>query len=167
MHMANACTGTTVLSFPTPILSMNEAFSLPRWRWIALLSIAHRYEFMDARARAIREIYDPIGKRDKARSGSNLDPDSEPPDYLTLISIAEEYDVPLHQALPCFVELVMRKEPLTEVEIADSSPLTVHRLARAREEFLCNPERPFDSRKIAKHNRMGHYIWSVGKKMMV
>lgn len=129
---------------------MNEGFSLPRRRWIALLSIAHRYEFPDARARAIREIYDPLGKREKARSGWNPDPDSEPPDYLTLISMAEKYDVPLHQALPCFVEVVTRKWPLTEVKIADSSPLTVHRLARAREEFLCNPERFFDSSNIAK-----------------
>ena len=161
--MANACTGT-VLS-PTPILSMNEGFSLPQSRWIALLSIAHRYEFMDARARSILEIYDPIGKRDKARAGSDLDQYSEPPDYLTLISIAEKYDVPFHQALPCFVELVTRKEPLTEVEIADSSPLTVHRLARAREEFLCNIDRPFDSRNIAK--QIVWDIWSVGKKMMV
>jgi hypothetical protein len=71
----------------------------------------------------------------------------------------------IHQALPCFVELVTRNEPLTEVEIASSSPLTVHRLARAREEFLCNPERVFDSRNIAK--KIVWDIWSVGKKMMV
>jgi hypothetical protein len=33
------------------------AFSLPHASWIALLSIAHRYDFPNVRTRAIREIF--------------------------------------------------------------------------------------------------------------
>jgi hypothetical protein len=36
----------------------NATFRLPQSSWMALLSIAHRYEFMTVRERAIREIYD-------------------------------------------------------------------------------------------------------------
>jgi hypothetical protein len=36
---------------------MNDTFCLSQSSWVALLSIAHRYEFMNARKRAIREIY--------------------------------------------------------------------------------------------------------------
>ena len=114
---------------------MHDGFSLPRSRWIVLLSIAHRYEFMDVRARAIREIYDPLGKRDK-KSISDPGPDPEPPNYVTLILTAEKYNVPLEQALPSYMDLVMRKDPLKEGEIACLSALTVHQLASAREEYF-------------------------------
>jgi len=43
--------------FPT-VLRTNDTFRLPQSSWMALLSIAHRYEFMNAQKRAIREIYD-------------------------------------------------------------------------------------------------------------
>jgi len=115
---------------------MHDSFSLPRSRWIALLSIAHRYEFENVRARAIREIYDPLGKRDKIKSSPDPGPDPEPPDYLVLILTAEKYNVPLERALPAYIGLVMRKDPLTQAEIVRSSALTVHRLASAREEYL-------------------------------
>ena len=124
--MANACTGT-VLSFPTPVLSMHDGSLLSRSSWIPLLSISHRYEFLNVRERAIREIYGPRG---------NSVPDLEPPDNLTLILTAEKYDVPPQQAFPLFVELVMRNEPLTEVEITRLPALTVHRLAHAREDYF-------------------------------
>ena len=138
---------------------MHDGFSLPRSRWIALLSIAHRYEFMTVRARAIREIYNPPRKQDKEKSGS--DPDSEPPpDCLTPILLAEKYDVPLQQALPSFIELVVRKEPLTEAEIARSPVLTLHRLARAREDVRVEGGF-FDQRNVAK--KIVCNIWPAGK----
>ena len=124
------------LSFPMPVPSMRDGFSLPRSSWIALLSIAHRYEFLNVRERAIREIYDPQGNWDKGNSGSVPVLDPEPPDDLTLLLTAEEYDVPLQQVLPTLVELVMRKETLTETEITRLSATTLHRLSRAREDYL-------------------------------
>jgi len=155
--------GVTELEFETLLLyfymGMHDGFSLPQSRWVALLSIAHRYEFMSVRARAIREIY-LLGKRNKEKPASNLAPDSEPLNCLGLISLAEKYDVPLEQALPYFVELVVRKEPLTEAEIAGSPVLTVHRLARAREEVRTMRGGLFDNnitRKIVCD------IWPAGK----
>jgi len=130
--------GVTELEFETLLRyfykGMHDDFSLPQSSWIALLSIAHRYEFLNVRVRAIREIYDPVKQRDEGPPSS--DSPSEPPDYLMLMLTAEKYDVPLEQALPSFVGCVMREEPLTEVEIARLSTLTAHRLARAREDYL-------------------------------
>jgi len=128
-------------SLSPPVLSTHDGPSLHQLEWIALLSIAHRYEFLDVRARAIREIYDPPGQRDKETSGSGSGPGSGLPDYLTLILTAEKYDVSLEQALSSFVGLVKREESLTEVEITRLSALTVHRLARARELYLRMKER--------------------------
>lgn len=115
---------------------MHDGFSLPRSNWIALLSIAHRYEFLNVRERAIREIYDPQRNLDKGKSGSDSVTDPEPPDNVTLLSTAEKYDVPLKQVLPTLVELVMRTDTLTEIEITRLSAATLHRLARAREDYL-------------------------------
>jgi len=113
---------------------------------------------MNVRARAIREIY-PLGKRDQEKPASNLVQDSKPLSCLELISLAEKYDVLLEQALPYFVELVVRKEPLTEAEIARSPVLTVHRLARAREEARAS-RGLFDSRITKK---IVGDIWPAGK----
>jgi hypothetical protein len=110
---------------------MNDNFYLPQSSWIALLSIAHRHEFENVFKRAIREIFDrPPGERGEPDSDLELSD-------LKLISVAEKYDVPFDYVLPNLVVLVMRKEPLTEVEVSLLSPLTVSRLARAREDFLC------------------------------
>ena len=144
--MANVCTATCVSFFPTPVLSMHNDFDLPESSWIALLSIAHHYEFLNVRERAIREIYGPLRRWNVMQPGWDPGPPQlspmvqapapEVPDHLTLISTAEKYDVPFRRVLPSFVELVMREEPLTEVEIARLSTLTMYRLARAREDYL-------------------------------
>ena len=104
---------------------MNDNFKLPQSRWIALLSIAHRFEFQNVFERAMREIYD--------RPASEREESDDP----HLIKVAEKYDVPFEYMAPNLVALVMREEPLTEVEVSLLSPLTVSRLGRAREEFLC------------------------------
>jgi len=157
--------GVTELEFETLLRffykGMHDGFSLPRSRWIVLLSIANHFEFMNVRERAIREIYDPPGKRDKEKSSSTPVPDPHPPDRLTLILTAEKYDVPLQQALPSFVELVMRKEPLTEVEIARLPVQTLHRLARAREEYLRTRDGIFEYRSAA--TKIVCNIWPAGK----
>ena len=132
-----------------PVLSTDVEFSLPRSSWIALLSIAHRYDILNAQVRAICEIYDPLGKLVKRKISSDSIPDSEPPDCMTLVLTAEKYGVPLRVALPSYVELVMREEPLTEVEIAHLSALTLHRLARAREEYLRTREKYSDHHNAA------------------
>jgi hypothetical protein len=109
---------------------MHDDFSLPQPRWIALLSIAHRYEFLKVRERAIREVYGPLQKLDPAELSL------QDHDHQLLISVAEKYDVPPRYMLPSLTALVQRKEPLTEIEIANISALTVSRLARAREDVM-------------------------------
>jgi len=102
--------------------SMHDGFSLPQQSWIALLSIAHRYDFLNVRERAIREIYDPAAQ--------------QPQDPMLLISIAERYDVPPKNLIPSLVSFVLRPQSLSEGEIARFSALTVSQLTHAREEFL-------------------------------
>jgi len=110
---------------------MHDGFSLPQSSWIALLSIAHYYEFLNVRERAIREIYGLTAQ--------------QPQDYMLLISVAEKYDVSPKHFLPSLVSLVMRPQSLSEGEVARFSALTVSRLAQAREEFVrrtVNPPPP-------------------------
>jgi hypothetical protein len=135
---------------PLTTLSMRDGFSMTQKRWIALLSITHRYEFMKVRKHAIREIYDrPIKKRRVTPQAQDADAESSPdsdansdsdaawkPDYLMLITMAEEYDVPLRHVLPYLVAIVMRDESLREEEITTLSTPTVYRLSRAREDFI-------------------------------
>jgi hypothetical protein len=125
------------------VLRTNDPFCLPQSSWVALLSIAHRYEFMNVRKRAIREIYDRKPSKypnaQRANTDSDSDVASDPkstPDYVMLISAAEKYDVPLRHVVPAFVAVVMREQPLADIEAALLSMDTVVRLARAREEFL-------------------------------
>ena len=101
---------------------MHDGFSLSQSSWIALLSIAHHYEFLNVRERAIREIYDPAAQ--------------QPQDHELLISVAEKYDVPPEHLVPSFVALVLRSQPLSESEVGFFSALTVSRLAHAREDFV-------------------------------
>ena len=102
--------------------SMHDGFSLPQSSWIALLSIAHRYEFLNVRERAIREIYDLAAQ--------------PPQDPMLLISVAEECDVPPKHLVPSLVAFLLRPQPLSEGEVLRFSALTVSRLAHAREDFV-------------------------------
>jgi hypothetical protein len=101
---------------------MHDDFSLPRASWIALLSIAHRYDFSNVRTRAIREVFDESKIAEE--------------DHSLLVSVAVKYDVPSKHTLPLLITIVKRKQPLTENEVANLSALTVSRLAQAREEFV-------------------------------
>ena len=126
--------------FPT-VLRKNDNFRLSQSSWMALLSIAHHYGFPNTRERAIREIYDsgPSKYRNAQRANTDSDSDVAPgTDHAMLISAAEKYDVPLKHVVPTFVALVMRKEPLTEVEVALFSVGMIVRLAGAREDLLRN-----------------------------
>jgi len=118
--------GVTELEFETLLRyfykSMHDGFSLPQPSWIALLSIAHQYEFLNVRERAIREIYNPAAQ--------------QPQDHELLISVAEKYDVPPKHLIPSLVALVLRTQPLSEGEVGFFSALTVSRLAHAREDFV-------------------------------
>ena len=111
---------------------MHDGFSLPQANWIALLSIAHHYEFLNVRERAIREIYEPAAAQ-------------QPHDHMLLISVAEKYDVPPKHLVPSLVSFVMRPQSLSEGEVTRFSALTVSRLAHAREDFVrktVNPPLP-------------------------
>jgi hypothetical protein len=114
------------LGFPGGLFS----FILPQASWIALLSIAHRFEFLDVRERAIHEIYGPF----KARRHADQASSEEELEFRLLISVAEKYDVPPLNIFPLLIPFVVRKQPLTEDEVSSFSALTVSRLARAREE---------------------------------
>lgn len=112
------------------IIRMHHDFDLPQSRWITLLSIAHRYEFLGVCKRAVYELFDrPASERQNSPSESE-------PGYAVLISVAEKYDVPLQHVLPSIIALVMRAESLMEVEVAHLSTLTICRLGRAREEYV-------------------------------
>ena len=109
---------------------MCHDFHLPQSSWITLLSIAHRYEFLNVYERAIYELYDlPASERQSSDSDSKLG-------HAMLISVAEKYDVPLQHVLPSIVALVMRTESLMEAEVVHLSTLTICRLGRAREEYV-------------------------------
>src|SRR5712691_6315955 len=116
--------------FPT-VLRMFHDFNLPESSWITLLSIAHRYEFLNIYKRAIYELFDrpPGGGRQSSDSASN-------PSYAKLISVAAKYEVPIQHVLPSIVALVMRPEPLMEIDVVHLSTLTICHLGRAREEYL-------------------------------
>ena len=155
-----------LLSFPALVPSTHDGFSIPRSSWIALLSIAHRYEFLNVRERAIREIYDPQRNGHKGKSGSDHVLDPEPPDHVTLLLTAEKYDVPLQQVFPTLVELVMRKDTLSEIEITRLSAATLHRLASAREDYLCSRQPPYSNLLGPRQAAEGivSNIWKAGKK---
>ena len=151
------------------VLRTNDNFRLPQSSWVALLSITHRYEFTDMRERAIREIYDsgPSKYRNVQRANTDPDSDIDPnSDHAMLISAAEKYDVPLQHVVPTFVALVMRKEPLTEAEVALFSIGTIVRLARAREDLLRNTAtgtQPCENRA----RRIVCVIWPVPQKQRI
>jgi hypothetical protein len=128
--------------FPDGIII--HSFALPQESWITLLSIAHRYEFMDVRERAIGEIYDPfrarwdlIAKSTKTKE-QKIQQELQQHDYQLLISVAEKYDVPPCHIAPLLLPFVVRQQSLTVSEVLRFSALTITRLAHARENFLRN-----------------------------
>lgn len=125
------------------LYSIYDGFTLSQESWVALLSIAHRYEFLDVRERAIREIYGPFRARLKRwdsmtreRREQEIQQELQQHDYQLLISVAEKFDVLTHDVVPLLLPFVVRERPLTEREILRFSPLTISRLAHAREDFL-------------------------------
>jgi hypothetical protein len=142
---------------------MHDDFRLSQSKWIPLLSIAHRYEFLNVWKRAIREVYD----RELVECmPSESDPE---PGCAMLISLAEKYDVPLQHVERYIVMLVTQSEPLTEDQVALFSTATMYRLARAREELL---RRSLPSRgQLVSANFQGDTakeivsnIWRIAKK---
>jgi hypothetical protein len=110
---------------------MRDDFSLPQTSWIALLSIAHRFNFSNVRKRAIQEIFHPPGPTKQQSK-----------DYVMLLSLGDKYVVPQKDLLPLLAALVVRPQYLTEDEVAHLPALTVSRLARAREELACEIANP-------------------------
>jgi hypothetical protein len=127
---------------PNGLFSIYDGFSLPQASWIALLSIAHRYEFLNVRERAIREIYGPFRARLKQWSSLaadkrelQLQQELQEHDYQLLISVAEKHDVRLEDIVPLLLPFVVREQPMTEDEVLRFSALTVSRIAHAREDY--------------------------------
>ena len=149
------------------IHSIYDGFTLPQESWIALLSIAHRYEFLNVRDRAVREIYGPFATRLKrwdstmTREGrkQEMQKQLQQHDCQLLISVAEKYGVLLRHVIPLLLPFVEREQPLTEEEVLRFSALIVSRLAHAREEFQRESLRPFGTRPEAQE--ILYRIWEV------
>jgi len=105
--------------------SVHGGISLPRTSWIPLLSIARRYDISYLRDRAIDRIF-----------GAPPPESGNDPQLLQLlVSVVEEFDLPLEHLVPWLIALVERPNPLTEDEVALFSVSTRSRLAHAREVF--------------------------------
>jgi len=108
-----------------------------------LLSIAHRYDFLNVRERAIREIYGPFRAlqerwakmKSVEKRREEMEQELQQHDYQLLISVAEKYNVPLRHIVPLLLLFVVREQPLTEGEISGISALTLSKIAHAREKF--------------------------------
>ncbi|KAF8480089.1 hypothetical protein DFH94DRAFT_740239 [Russula ochroleuca] len=149
----------TVLEFETLLRffykSIYDGFSLPQASWIALLSISHRYEFLNVYERAIREIYGPFEpqtrRASKEEEKEKEDEKEKEKELQVLISVAEKYDVPLRTCRP----------PLTEGEVLSFSALTVSRLAHAREEFREAKSQSYGLMGSSQAKEIVYRIWQV------
>jgi|SRR5712671_568067 len=138
---------------------MHDGFSLPQASWIALLSIAHRYEFLNVRNRAIREIYGVLlQQQDPLRQSIH----QSQQEHLLLIAVAEKYDVPPQYTIPSLVALVMRAQSLSEDEVARLSAITVSRIAHARENFVRRTVNPPQSQAAWLNTPNAWLTWVYG-----
>jgi hypothetical protein len=144
VHLPLTCASANyaVLTGVGSCVSMYDGFTLPQASWIVLLSIAHRYEFLNVRERAIHEIYDPFRGRPQRwdsvmteRKEQEIQKELEQHDYQLLISVGEKYEVPIRYIVPLLLPFMVRKQPLTEGEVLRFSALTMSRLAHAREDY--------------------------------
>jgi hypothetical protein len=167
---APVATGGVLRVSPTVSLcSIYDDFTLSQESWIALLSIAHRYEFLNVRERAIREIYGPFLARQKRwdsmtnteRKEQEMQQALQRHDYQLLISVAEKYDVQLGYIVPLLLHFVVREQPMTEGEVLRFSALTVSRLAHAREDV--QRERASPGRRVTfpDAKEILYRIWQV------
>jgi hypothetical protein len=102
--------------------------------WEALLAIAHRFRFADAEFRARREVFV-----------------CQPPlDPVRQIIIAEKNSVPFSFIVPALEELVRRKEPLRNSELAKMSGGVVAALGIAREKYVRESSKMFASEEWLK-----------------
>jgi len=167
--------GVTELEFETLLRffykSIYDGFTLPQASWVALLSIAHRYEFLNVRERAIREIYGPFQARQNLKRWDSMTAEEvqnelQKHDYHLLISVAEKYDVPVCDLVPLLLPFVLREQPLTEGEVLRFSALTVSRLAHAREDFQRHGGSAMSIRKALEYAKeIVCRIWQVQKRV--
>jgi hypothetical protein len=102
---------------------------MPVANWVALLSIAHRFEFTDVESRARREVFQR----------------SPPLDSVKQISLAEKNSVPISFIIPALEDVVRRSQPLEKKELANLSGEMISRLWTAREEYLRESSKMFAS----------------------
>ena len=111
---------------------MHEGFSLTQTSWIALLSIAHCYEFLNVRERTINEIYHVLLQQQEQLQH----------DHPLLISVGKKYDVEPWYMVPSLVALMMQVQPLTPDKVMRFSSHTVSQLTHAHEDFACRTMNP-------------------------
>ncbi|KAH9973986.1 hypothetical protein BGW80DRAFT_196590 [Lactifluus volemus] len=141
--------GVTVLEFESLLTffyeGWQEGFSMSNANWEALLAIAHRYRFSDAEFRARREVF--LGQ-------PPLDPVSQ-------IVIAEKNSVPISFIVPALEELIRRKEPLRNSELAKMSGGMVAGLGIAREKYVRESSKMFASDEWLKQaaSKIVRSVW--------
>ena len=106
---------------------------MPISNWVALLSIAHQFQFIDAESRARREVF----------QHSPLDPVEQ-------ISLAEQLSVPISFVVPALEDLVRRRKPLQKEELTKLSREMIGRLCKAREKYVRESSRMFASESWLK-----------------
>jgi len=102
---------------------------MPVSNWVALLSIAHRFKFADAKSHVQREV----SQR------------SPPLDSVKQISLAEKHSVPIKFIIPALEVLVRRPQPLQEKELRNLSCEMIAHLCTARERYVHEASRMFVS----------------------
>lgn len=106
---------------------------MPISNWVALLSIAHQFQFTDAESRARREVF----------HHSPLDPVKQ-------IFLAEQLSVPISFVMPALEDLVRRRKPLQKTELTNLSREMISRLCKAREKYVRESSRMFASESWLK-----------------
>ncbi|KAI0061120.1 hypothetical protein BV25DRAFT_794354 [Artomyces pyxidatus] len=119
----------TVLQFESLLeffySSMLEDFSLPVRSWVAILSIAHRYQLHDAEVRAIREVF-------------THDPPLGPVEQM---HIAEQFEVPWRFLAPALHAVVVRAEPFNAASSGKSRAKRWPRSAEPESGISASPAR--------------------------
>jgi len=105
---------------------MHEGFSLTQTSWIALLSIAHHYEFPNVHKRTINEIYHVLLQQQEQLQH----------DHPLLISVGEKYDMEPWYMVLSLIGLVMQVQPLMPDKVVRFSSHTVSQLTHVCEDFV-------------------------------
>ncbi|TFY75413.1 hypothetical protein EWM64_g8598 [Hericium alpestre] len=120
----------TILEFRTLLhylYNMHDDSTMPKESWVALLSVAHRYDIAVVQSRTAKALV-------------ALDPPVNP---VELIAIASKYDLPRRPFTAALETVIRRSQPFSidEIEMLPSDMLTA--LCRGREWYIRDCNRSF------------------------